>query len=129
MTYAATLKRAARHNPAWKPVSVYTVAVDEQGRGITDAAGIFEYDLSEETYGLRDFTRDDTFIIDTNYSGDADLTIISEAQPDDRAVILYDGIFYQVTEIRGTDAMGGTIKYRVQAVPTDQPVPIRNNSL
>lgn len=25
--------------------------------------------------------------------------------------------------------MGGTIKYRVQAVPTDQPVPIRNNSL
>jgi hypothetical protein len=129
MTCADTLKRAARHNPAWKQVSVYAMAVDEHGAAVLDAAGEYQFDLSDLTYGLRDFTRDDTFQLDANYSGAADLTIISEAQPDDRAVILYDGIFYSVTEIRGTDAMGGTIKYRVLPMPSDEPLNIRNNTL
>ncbi|GAB5439551.1 hypothetical protein [Falsiruegeria mediterranea] len=78
---------------------------------------------------LRDFTRDDTFELSGNYSGDADLTIISEAQPDDRAVILYDGIFYSVIEVRGGDAMGGTIKYKTVPIPSNEPVAIRNNIL
>lgn len=129
MTYATTLKRAALHNPAWKQVSVYTMAVDETGRAITDASGTFLVDLSELTYGLRDFTSEENFTLSDPYDGDAILIIITVNTPDPDAVILYDGIFYSVVEVRGTDAMGGTVKYRVRAVPKNEPVPIRNTRL
>lgn len=129
MTYAKTLKRAARHNPAWKQASVYSWAVDETGAAILDAAGEYQFDLSELTYALRDYTSHEDFTLNTPYDGDATLIVISEAQPDDRAVILFDGIFYNVHEVLGTDAMQGTIKYRTRAIANDQPVPIRNNAL
>lgn len=129
MTYMTTLKRAARFNPAWKPASVYAWAVDETGAAILDAAGEYQFDLFEQTYALRDFTSNEDFTLNAPYDGDATLIVISDAQPDDRAVIMYDGIFYSVNEVLGTDALQGTIKYRVKAVPNDQPIPIRNNSL
>lgn len=36
---------------------------------------------------------------------------------------------YRVQEVRGTDALQGTIKYRARALPEDEPLLIRNNTL
>lgn len=129
MTYFASLKRAARFNPAWKQTSVYGWAVDETGAAILDAAGEYQFDLAELTYGLRDFTPNEAFTINDPYDGDVTLIVISESDPNPDAVILLDGVFYTVKEVLGGDSLQGTVKYRARAIPTDEPVPIRNNSL
>ncbi|MCP4206745.1 MAG: hypothetical protein GY767_06835 [Shimia sp.] len=129
MTYSATLKRAARFNPAWKQASVYGWAVDETGAAILDAAGEYQFDVTELTFGLRDFTQNETFTLNKPYDGDVTLIVITEETPNPDAVILLDGVFYSVVEMLGGDSLQGTVKYRARAVPTDEPVPIRNNSL
>lgn len=63
------------------------------------------------------------------YDGDDTLIVITENGPNPDVVIFLDGVFYTVVEVLGGDSLLGTVKYRARAVPTDEPVPIRNNSL
>jgi len=129
MTYATTLKRAARHNPAWETTRIYSMATDGTGAAITDASGTFQYDLAEETFALRDYTREDSFTIVQPYDGNATLIVISEEGPDPDAVILWGGVFYSISEVIGGDSLRGTVRYQVKALPEDHVIPIRNNSL
>ncbi|WP_264212910.1 hypothetical protein [Leisingera thetidis] len=127
MSYATALKRAARHNPAWKAASVYKVAVEESGAAVLDASGEFQYDLAEDTYALRDFTQEDRFTLHQPYDGDAALTVITANDPNSEHLILWEGQFHKILEVLGADALRGTVRYRVKALPQDEAVPIRHS--
>lgn len=127
MSYATALKRGARHNPAWQPVRVYIRATDADTGAFVLEDGCFMFDLSEETYGSREFTDEQRFTSNDPYDGDASLVVITEQAPDSDWLILWDGTYYRVTDVLGSDAFRATIKFRVKAVPSDEVVPIRND--
>ena len=127
MTYFATLKRAARFNPAWKPAKVYRIAI-EDGATVSDGQGGFQYDLIDDTFGMRDWQRDDTFTTLESYDGDAHMLLISDKTPNEFDLIHWNGEFYMPLEVVGGDGYGGTIKVRVKAVPETESIVIRNSN-
>ncbi|MCP9481664.1 hypothetical protein NNA36_06775 [Shimia sp. CNT1-13L.2] len=128
MTYSATLKRAARFNPAWKPAKLYRIAI-EDGTALTDGAGGFQYDLIDDTFGMRDWQREDSFTTLEPYNGDANLLLITNETPDKFDLIQWNGDYYNPLEVMGGDGYGGTIKVRVKALPETETITIRNNTV
>ena len=128
MGMAENLKRAARHNAAWKSCCVYRIATNEAGEGVTDASGTFLFDLVEETFGRLAYDTDSrTFVDETPYQGHAVICVISGAEPDPMAMIQLGETFYQVTGVISADPLGATIRYNGSAftdpVPTIRTAP------
>lgn len=121
MSFADTLKRAARFNPAWREARIYRPAHDEAGAAITDA---------EETFAYLDRTKDEEFSISVeNYTGYSTVCVITENPPDDRSVILLDGVFYEASAVVSADVLQSTIRYACRAFEDTEFLPIRNNVL
>ena len=122
MGMAENLKRAARFNPAWKPASIYRIATNEAGEGVTDASGTFLFDLVEETFGRLAYDTDSrTFVEETPYQGHAIICVISGAEPNPLAMIQLGETFYQVTGVISADPLGATIRYKASAFTDPAP--------
>lgn len=126
MSYAATLKRAAKHNPTWVEARVYEYALDIDGIPIT-ANGEYRFDLREITYGFRDLRPETNFTISQVYQGSTVVTVITENPPDTSHLILLGVTWYSLQEVRAADALGATVSYIAQAMDTAPD--IRNDTL
>lgn len=117
MGMAGNLKRAARFNPAWKPATIYRIATNQIGEGVTDATGTFLYDLVEGTFGRLAFdTENRQFLDESPYQGHAIICVITGTEPNPMGMIQLGETYYQVTEVIAADALGATIRYRGSAI-------------
>lgn len=79
---AISLKRAARFNPAWKPAHIFKKATGDAGKGGSDEAGTFLFDLGEETFGRLTFDQEhNTWVEETPWQGNVILVAISLNTP------------------------------------------------
>ena len=120
--FAKAAKRAAKQNPAWKPAKLYRFAHDN-GVTVFDGNGELQFDLIEETYGFLDLTKEDSFTLSETYDGDARLTVLSNAAPNDVALIHLDGSLYIVQSLVSAGALRATVRYACNA--TDEAPTIR----
>lgn len=128
MTHSATLKQAARYNPAWKPAKLYRIAL-EGGATVSDGAGVFQYDMIDDTFGMRDWQSEQEFTSVEPYDGDAAMLLITNETPGKFDLIHWNGDCYSPHEVLGGDGYGGTIKVRVKAIPETETITIRNNTV
>ncbi|NVK14158.1 MAG: hypothetical protein HWE35_08245 [Rhodobacteraceae bacterium] len=73
---------------------------------------------------LQDFKREDRLTLQQPYDGDAALTVITANDPNSDHLILWGGQFHKILEVLGADALRGTVRYRVKALPKDEAVPV-----
>ena len=115
-------KRAASHNPAFKTAKVYVTATAE-GSPVYTAAGELQYDSAEITLGYIDRSKETVLTLGQGYSGACLVTVLSEVAPNGAALILLDGVFYQIGHVHSADALGTSITYACTSLSiTDAPV-------
>ncbi len=73
--------------------------------------------------------KEDEFTVSETYEGNSTISLITENPPDASDLILFEGLFYQITNVNSADVLNTTIRYAVNALPETEAVPIRNNTL
>ncbi|MBO9478251.1 hypothetical protein J7382_11960 [Shimia sp. R11_0] len=126
MSYAATLKRAVKHNPTWVNARIYEYALDDESHPLL-ANGEYRFDLREITYGFRDLRPETNFTISQAYQGSTVVTVITENPPDTSHLIQMGATWYSLQEVRASDALGATVSYIAGAM--DIIPDIRNDTL
>lgn len=120
-----TAKRAAKFNPVFKRALVYITATDS-GVPVYDAAGELQYDRAEDTLGYVDKTKETVLTLSASYQGSHLVTVLSEVAPNGAALILIDGVFYQIVSVHSANVLATMVTYDCKALgPNDAPV-IRN---
>lgn len=120
-----TAKRAARQNPAFKRALIYVTAQDN-GEAVYDAAGELQYDRADDTLGYVDKSKETILTLAATYQGSHLVTVLSEVAPNGAALILIDGVFYQIVSVHSSNVLATMVTYDCRALDaTDAPV-IRN---
>lgn len=128
MNTAAALKRAAKHNPAWKPARIYQWAYDDNGDAILQD-GMYVFDIRENTFAYIDRYKQEDFTVSNTYQGDTVLNVITEHDPNIDDLILLGGIWYALKEVQATDGFGATVRYLAMAIDQDEIVHIREDTV
>lgn len=119
-----TAKRAAAHNPAFRQAKVYVTATDA-GSPVYTAAGELQFDSAEVTLGYVDRSKETVLTLGPGYVGKALVTILSEVAPNGAALILLDGVFYQIEAVHSADALGTSVTYACTSLADDDAPLIR----
>lgn len=120
-----TGKRAAKSNPAFKRALVGPAATDS-GMPVYDAAGELQYDRAGDTLGYVDKSKETVLTLSAAYQGSHLVTVLSEVAPNGAALILIDGVFYQIVSVHSANVLATMVTYDCRALcPNDTPV-IRN---
>lgn len=93
---------------------------------VYDAAGELQYDRAEDTLGYVDKTKETVLTLAATYQGSHLVTVLSEVAPNGAALILIDGVFYQIVSVHSANVLATMVTYDCKALgPNDAPV-IRN---
>lgn len=115
-------KRAARQNPAFKRALVYKTAT-HNGQPIYDAAGELQYDRAEDTLGFVDKSKETVLTLSPSYQGSHLVTVLSEMAPSGAALLLIDGVFYQIVSVHSANVLATQVTYDCKSLSTtDAPV-------
>lgn len=125
LTALQTAKRAAACNPAFKDAKVYVTAQDG-GAPVYTAAGELQYDAAETTLGYVDKSRETVLTLGPSYVGSHLVTVLSEVAPNGAALILLDGVFYQINSVHSANVLGTAITYDCTSLSTTDAPVIRN---
>lgn len=115
LTPLQTAKRAAKFNPAFKNALVYITATDG-GVPVYDGAGELQYDRAEETLGYVDKSKETVLTLAATYQGSHLVTVLSEVAPNGAALILIDGVFYQIVSVHSANVLATMVTYDCKAL-------------
>ena len=125
LTPLQTAKRAAKFNPAFKNAIVYITATDG-GVPVYDAAGELQYDRAEDTLGYVDKSKETVLTLAATYQGSHLVTVLSEVAPNGAALILIDGVFYQIVSVHSANVLATMVTYDCKALGQNDAPVIRN---
>lgn len=120
-----TAKRTAKFNLAFKRAFVYITATDS-GVPVYDAAGELQYDRAEDTLGYVDKTKETVLTHSATYKGSHLVTVLSEVAPNGAALILMDGVFYQIVSVHSANVLATMVTYDCKALGLNDVPVIRN---